>query len=450
MNEERGRRLPVSIESEQAVLGSILIRPECFEQIAGMIDGEDFSREEHKQIFNAMKSMFLKNKTIDPITLVNTLVQDGVYSESGGIEYIRLLSQSVPGASNVREYAAFVKDKALLRRLIATCDEIEDAAYSEEGTATSIVDNAEQLIFALAERRNSRELRHIRDVAQDVYHDLELRAENPNESRGVKTGYSGLDRTLVQLGYGDLVIVGARPAMGKTSFAVNIATNVAKNTGKSVCIFSLEMSAEQLVNRMFASEARVDSTSLRSGMLSPDDWERLAHAAGTLSACEIYLDDTPGVTVTDMKAKLRRMKNLGLVVIDYLQLMQSGRNIDNRVQEVSEISRNLKLMAKELGIPIVCCAQLSRSPDKGRTSKKPMMSDLRDSGSIEQDADMILLLYRDDYYDTENQQVEPSEVSQIEVIVAKNRHGATDTVKMAFDKTYTRFYTIDATAEGEG
>ncbi len=448
MNEELGRRLPVSIESEQAVLGSILIRPDSFEEIAGLLDSEDFSLDEHKKIYATMRSMFLASRNIDTVTLVNTLVQDGVYSESGGVEYIKTLSFSVPTAANVRDYARAVKDKAMLRRLILACDSIEETAYGEQGTAEQIIDSAEQTIFEIAEKRSSKELRHIRDVAQTVYQDLTELSENPNEVRGVQTGYSGIDQVLVQLGYGDFIIVGARPGMGKTSFAVNIATSVAKSTKKTVCIFSLEMSSEQLVNRMLASEARVDSTTLRRGNLSPDDWVRLADAAAELSSCEILLDDTTQITVTDMKAKLRRVKNLGLVVVDYLQLMQSGKNTDSRVQEVSDISRNLKLMAKELGVPIVCCAQLSRNPEsKGRGSKRPMLSDLRDSGAIEQDADIILFLYRDDYYGTEEKdgQVMETDASKMEVIIAKNRHGGVGTVPMHFDKAYTRFYSIEKT-----
>ncbi len=448
MNEELGRKLPVSIESEQAVLGSILLRPDSFDEIAAMLDAEDFYQEEHKKIFSTMRSMFLMSRNIDTITLVNTLVQEGVYTESGGIEYIKLLSMSVPTAANIKEYARYVKDKALLRRLITTCAEIQDVAYGEQGSAGEIIDSAEQMIFDIAERKGSREFQHIRDVAQNVYRDLETLSRNPNEVRGVKSGYSGLDRSLVQLGYGDLVIVGARPGMGKTSFVMNIAANVAKASKKTVCIFSLEMPAEQLVNRMFSSEASVDNTSLRRGSLTPDDWVRLADAAAGLSACEILIDDTSNITVTDMKAKLRRVKNLGLVVIDYLQLMQSGRKIENRTQEVSEISRNLKLMAKDLGVPIICCAQLSRNTEgRGKEGRRPALSDLRESGSIEQDADVVLFIYREDYYAVTDKggQVDEAEAGKVEILIAKNRHGEVTTVPMLFDKTYTRFYTVDNT-----
>ena len=366
MNEELGKRLPISIESEQAVLGSILSRPDSFEKIAGILSEEDFAQEEHRKIFSTMRSMFTASKSIDPITLVNKLVEDGVYNESGGVEYIRQIAVSVPNASNVAEYARAIHEKALLRRLISTCDVISDNAYGEQGTAAQIIDDAEQRIFEIAEKRGSREMRLLRDVAQNVYEDLQRLSENPSELRGVATGYSGLDSTLVQLGYGDFVIVGARPAMGKTSFVVNIASNVAKATKKAVCIFSLEMSSEQLVNRMLSSEARVDSSAMRRGSLTPDDWERLASAAAELSACEIYLDDTTNISVTDMKGKLRRVKNLGLVVVDYLQLMQSGRNIDNRVQEVSDISRNLKLMYRSFAVPSFPAVPKRTAPAKNR------------------------------------------------------------------------------------
>lgn len=446
MSEEYGRRLPVSIESEQAVLSSILIRPDSLERIVGILETEDFSLVEHQKIFSTMRSMFLASRDIDVVTLVNSLVQEGVYDESGGVEYIKVLSTYVSTAANIVDYARAVKDKAVLRRLITTCQDIEETAYSERGTAEHIVDGAEQAIFELAQRRTTNELRHIRDVAGAVYEGLTVLAASQDKPRGVKTGYGKLDEMLVHLGEGDFVIVGARPAMGKTSFVVDIAAEVAKKTGKTACIFSLEMSAEQLVNRMLAREADIDGMTLRRGNLTSQNWVSLAEAAANLSGREIYIDDTTNISVTDMKAKLRRMKNLGLIVIDYLGLMQSGRDrVDNRVQEVSDISRNLKLMAKELGVPILCCAQLSRNPEgKGRGSKRPMMSDLRDSGSIEQDADIVMFLYRDDYYgNEENGQVNPSPVSDIEVIIAKNRHGGTGTVPMRFDKAKTRFFDID-------
>ena len=442
MTEDYGRRLPVSIESEQAILGSILIRPESLERIVGILDAEDFSLEEHRRIFSTMRSMFLASRNIDTVTLVNTLVQEGVYDESGGIEYIKTLSYSVPTAANIVDYARTVKDKSILRRLISTCNDIEETAYSEQGSAEHIVDGAEQAIFEIAQKRSTKELRHIRDVAGNVYESLTVLASSQDKPRGVTTGHPSLDNVLVHLGEGDFVIVGARPAMGKTSFVVDIAVEVAKKTKRTVCLFSLEMSGEQLVNRMLASEADIDGMTLRRGNLSDNEWVQLANAAASLSGLEIYIDDTTNISVTDMKAKLRRMKNLGLIVIDYLGLMQSGRDhVESRVQEVSDISRNLKLMAKELGIPILCCAQLSRNPEgKGRGSKRPMMSDLRDSGSIEQDADCVMFLFRDEYYKTDA--TNEAEGNIAEVIVAKNRHGSTGTVKVGWIGRYTKFRSI--------
>ena len=441
------RNLPVSIEAEQSVLGSILLNPTSFEDIAGMITEEDFSVEEHKQIFVSMRSMFMMSKEIDIVTLINNLVENGVYNETGGKDYIMLLAKFVPTAANIKDYARIIKDKALLRKLINACNEISDIAYSEQGKAEETVDMAEQKIFDIAEKRSSSEFRHISDIMNGVYRDLEYLSQNKGAISGTKTGFSGLDKVLVQMGLGDLVLVGARPGMGKTSFAMNIAVNVAKQSRKTVCVFSLEMSGEQLVSRMLSSEALVDSYAIRSGNLTGDDWGRIAQAAGELTGCDILIDDTSGISVTDMKSKLRRVKNLGLVVIDYLQLMQSGRNIENRVQEVADISRNLKIMAKDLGVPIICCAQLSRGPES-RTVKKPMLSDLRDSGAIEQDADIVMFLYRDEYYkDQADVKKAEQEANTAEVIIAKNRHGSTGSVKMGWIGQFTKFRTLDDESE---
>ena len=305
----------------------------------------------------------------------------------------------------------------------------------------SILDHAENLIFKIAQGRDTQNFRHIREVLQDVYGHLQELRTNAEATQGTKTGFSLLDRGLAGMGKSDLVLIGARPGMGKTSFALNIATNVAKQTKKAVCIFSLEMSAEQLVNRVLASEALVNSYALRTGELTPEDWEHLAVASGELSGCDILIDDTSGMTVTAMKAKLRRVQNLGLVVIDYLGLMQGDRHNDNRVQEVSEISRSLKIMAKELMVPVICCAQLSRGPES-RTDKKPMLSDLRDSGAIEQDADTVIFLYRSEYYKTD-ETANNQTTSIAEVIIAKNRHGSTGNVPMGWNGQYTKFLTIE-------
>ena len=430
--------MPFSLEAEQSVLGAILIDPTCMDHLAGILSAEDFMLEEHRDVFSAMQKMYLRSKTIDVVTLLDELVRDGVYDEAGGKDYIRLISEIVPSAANVKDYAEIVRDKSKLRALIGACDDITAMAYSEQEDTAHLVEMAEQKIFAIAEGRENKGFTHIRDALVQVYDRLHLLAENKAEALGMPTGFSGLDRVLVGLGKSDLVLVGARPGMGKTSFAMNLATHAAITTKKTVCIFSLEMSAEQLVSRVMSSEALIDSYRLRSGELTDEDWGKLAHAASRLSNCDILIDDTVGLTVTGMKAKLRRTKNLGLVVIDYLQLMQSDRRIDNRVNEVAEISRGLKLLAKELQVPVICCAQLSRGPES-RTDKRPMLSDLRDSGAIEQDADIVLFLYRDEYYKTEKD--EPQNIA--EVIVAKNRHGSTGNVKMGWFGQYTKFTTLE-------
>ena len=442
MNGEISRRMPFSLEAEQSVLGAILINPACMDQLAGIISAEDFQLEEHAELYRTMQGMYLRSKTIDVVTLIDELVKAGVYDEAGGKDYIRLISEIVPSASNVKDYAEIVRDKSILRSLIGVCDEVSDAAYSEQDDVPHLVEMAEQKIFAIAEGHENKNFIYIRDALVQVYDRLHMLKENKAEVLGMPTGFSALDRVLVGLGKSDLVLVGARPGMGKTSFAMNLASYAAESTKKAVCIFSLEMSAEQLVTRIMSSEALIDSYRLRSGELEDEDWNKLAHAAARLSDCQILIDDTPGITVTGMKAKLRRVKNLGMVVIDYLGLMQSDRRIENRVQEVAEMSRGLKLLAKELQIPIVCCAQLSRGPES-RTDKRPMLSDLRDSGAIEQDADIVLFLYRDEYYKTED---EPQNTA--EIIVAKNRHGSTGNVKMGWFGQYTKFTTLEEDREG--
>ena len=441
MNEELVRKLPFSLIAEQSLLGSILINPEAFNEIADAVNGADFYMAEHTQIFLAMHELFLTNSEIDVVTLIDMLVMKGVYDKSGGESYIRTLGEVVPNALNVKDYARIVKEKSTLRQLIEVCGDISEVAYSEQDSVAHIIDSAESKIFAIAQGRDTKNFRHIREVLMDVYSHLHEMNTNKGAAQGTKTGFSGLDAVLAGMGDSDLVLVGARPGMGKTSFCLNIATNVAAATKKKVCIFSLEMSAEQLVSRILSSEAMVDSYALRTGELKPEEWENIAEASSRLSACDILIDDTSGITITGMKAKLRRVNDLGLVVIDYLQLMQSDKKIDNRVNEVGDISRNMKLMAKELNVPVICCAQLSRGPES-RTDKKPMLSDLRDSGAIEQDADVVMFLYRDEYYKTDSDPNNERDGDIAEVIIAKNRHGSTGTVKMGWIGRFTKFRTI--------
>ena len=439
MEEELLRKLPFSMPAEQSLLGAILIDPAALNEVAPLIKAEDFYLEEHRQIYLAMQALFFGSREIDVVTLIDKLVSDGVYDKSGGEDYLRTLADAVPSALNVKDYARIIKDKSVLRQLIGAANEISETAYSEQEAVASVLDHAEDLIFNIAQGRTTQNFLTVREVLQRLYDNLHELQENPEASAGTQTGFSGLDRVLAGMGKGDLILIGARPGMGKTSFALNIATNVAKQTKKKVCFFSLEMSAEEVVSRMLSSEAMVNSYSLRTGRLSPDEWEHLAYAASALSGCSLLIDDTSSMSVTAMKAKLRREENLGLVVIDYLGLMQGDTRAENRVQEVSAISRGLKIMAKDLGVPVICCAQLSRGPES-RTDNRPQLSDLRDSGAIEQDADAVIFLYRGEYYKKDK---DPTEMTIAEVIVAKNRHGETRTVKMGWNGQYTKFVTID-------
>ena len=448
---------PMSIQAEQAVLGSIIIKPSSFDHVGGMLTAEDFYHEDHKKIFATLSEMYSTSKTIDTVTLVASLCEKMGREQEKILQYIAVISQSVPAVSNIKEYARIVKEKSILRKLIGACEDISEEAYAQDLPVRTVLDSAQQRIFDISNGNETKEFRHIRDILQNVYADLEVLSANKGETKGSKTGFSGLDRVIVEMGKGDLIIVGARPGMGKTSFAMNIATNVAKNTGKSVCIFSLEMPGEQLCSRILSSEALIDSHTIRTGQLSADDWSNLASVVTSLSGCNIYIDDTSEITATEMKSKLRRIQNLGLVVIDYIGLMKSTSNSDNRATQVGEISRNLKIMAKDLGVPIICCAQLNRGTEqRAGASKRPGLSDLRESGSIEQDADIVLFLYREEYYKelgggddkggADGGSPVDSYANIAEVIIAKNRHGSTGNVKMGWIGQFTKFRTLDEDA----
>lgn len=432
------RQLPFSMEAEQAVLGSILIDPACLDTIS--LTKDDFYLPEHASIYITMQLMYIKSKAIDVVTLVDELIKTGEYTESGGREYLAVLANAVPVASNADDYAKIVKDKALLRRIITSAELIQESAYSGE-SADTVAEMAEASFFGISDTSERKEFLPIQEGILSVFQHLNNLREDPDKYRGISTGFKALDDVIVGMNRSDLVLVGARPGMGKTSFVMNIATSAAKSTGKTVCVFSLEMSAEQLINRMLCSEACIPSYAMRTGELTPDQNTALAYASSKLSETKIVIDDTPGITVAQMKSRLRRVKDLGLVVIDYLQLMQSDTQTANRVQEVGDISRGLKLLAKELDVPVICCAQLSRSPES-RPDKRPMLSDLRESGSIEQDADIVMFLYRDEYYKTD----EANKNAVAEVIVAKNRHGSLDKVKLGWMGEYTRFTNLTSDA----
>ena len=435
MNEELQRRMPFSLEAEQSVLASIMIDPACMDKVSMIVKSEDFYVDAHAEIFRIMLSMYLKSRNIDVVTLLSELKNNDVYDEESGREDLKLIADVVPTASNAEDYAKIVKNKAILRRLIKAGEEIAEDAYTEIDDADLLLENAEEKIYSIADDRENKSFTPIRNLMATVQQQIKERKINPDVNIGTPTGFPALDSVIVGLSGSDLILVGARPGMGKTAFAMNIATQAAEKLGKTVCVFSLEMSGEQLALRMLSSEAQVDGYKMRTGRIDDPEWKSIAYAASKLAELDILIDDTPGASVANIIAKMRRVKNPGLIVIDYLQLMQGDerRRSDNRVQEVGDISRGLKLLAKKLNIPVIACAQLSRGPES-RTDKRPMLSDLRDSGAIEQDADIVLFLYRDEYYkDKENTR------SLAEVIVAKNRHGSLDKVKLGFIGQYTKF-----------
>lgn len=454
------KKMPFSIEAEQAILGSVLIDSEKLNDVLMVIKTEDFYLEQHQAIFAAMIEMFIANKTIDVVTLITKLTQMGNYTEGDAAKYIKMLVDIAGAATNVTEYAGIVKDKSLLRMIINASRDISDTAFSELGEAGDTLDYAEQRIYEIAENRYNVTFDHIRDVILQNYATLNALKNDPESLSGTKTGFGGLDNVLVGMGAGDLIVVGARPGMGKTTFCLNIATNVAKRTKKEVAIFSLEMTSEQLVSRVLCSEGMIDSYTMRTGKLNADEWKRLAEAASALSETNILIDDTSGITTTAMKAKCRRLKNLGLIIIDYLQLMQSDKHTDNRVLEIGQITRALKLMAKDLGVPIILCSQLARTTEQ-RQDKMPALSDLRDSGTIEQDADIVMFLYRDDYYASKSGNEEDEKQNKgyksnannndknssdhlfAKCSVAKNRHGSTNVIPLGWYGHYFKFTEIE-------
>ncbi len=438
MEELLGRQAPHSASAEQAVIGSMLIDTRCIPDVIERLKGAEFYIQQNRDIFETIYSMFSYGQTIDPITVLDQMKTRGVFRETS-TAYIAELMRITPTAANVLEYAAIVSDRALLRNLAAAADEINTLVYEGTGEAENMLEAAERKIYALRQGRVVGGLVPISTVVQTVYSNLSEAASSGQKIPGLSTGLNDLDRYILGLNKGELILIAARPGMGKTSIALNIAMNVAKKSGKTVAVFSLEMSREQLVSRLLAGEGLVPSQNLLTGQLNSDEWKRIAAAAQVLSATDMRIDDNPMLSVSDMNAQCRRISNLGLVVIDYLQLMQSAGGDsrkyagENRQQVVSDISRMLKIMAKELNVPVICLSQLSRASE-GRPNKRPMLSDLRESGAIEQDADVVIGLYREGYYNAECEEPNVSEA-----IVLKNRKGQTGTVKLAWLAEYTTF-----------
>ena len=431
------KELPYSQEAEEAVIGSILLDPvKCRETVMEMLKPEHFYRPMHQKIFSILMMSYVTGKNEDIVTVVNETVDRGIFENSNmARNYLFGLMDNVPSTSNITSYCDIVMQKYQMRVLLNVANDIIAGVNEGGNDASSLLDSAEQKIFDIRQGKDVQGLTSINEVIVETFHHLtEIAGDNAAEFKGARTGFSQLDSITTGLQKTDLIVLAARPAMGKSAFALNIAVNCCKATKREVVIFSLEMGKEQLVSRMLASEGKVNNTLLRNGEMKEEDWTKLAEAADVLSHLPIYLDDgAGGVTVPKMKAKLRRMKNLGLVVIDYIQLMESPNKHSSRVTEVSEITRQIKLMAKELGVPIIALSQLSRSAEK-REDKRPMLSDLRESGSIEQDADIIMFLYRDAYYaDSKEDQ------TVAECIVAKNRHGQVSTVKLSWIGEYTLF-----------
>lgn len=432
---ETGGELPFSLEAEQTILGAVLTEPDVLSTVLEKIKPDCFFNEQHKALFQIIVQMFTSGEKADVITLLNIAMQQHLFDTAQeGRAYLAALINMVPSVSNIESYCNIVAEKFYLRSLAFAARAILQDVQSGEVNAQALLDGAEQKIFDIRQGRSIQGLVKIGDAVCEAY-DRIGKISGPDKEKylGARTGYKYLDTVTSGLNRSDLILIAARPGMGKTSFAINIATNVARRGDKEVAVFSLEMSREQLATRMLSTEALVDSHKLRSGYLTNDDWVRLAQGAGVLSGLPMYFDDTAGITVQQIKAKLRRMKNLGLVVIDYLQLMTSTLKTDNRVLVISEITRQLKIMAKELDIPVILLSQLSRGPES-RNDKRPMLSDLRESGSIEQDADIVMFLYRDAYYNKDSATPNISEC-----IIAKNRHGETGTVNLVWDGQFTRF-----------
>ncbi|MDG5473892.1 replicative DNA helicase [Jeotgalibacillus sp. ET6] len=449
MNEQYADRIPPqNIEAEQAVIGAIFLEPQVLISAAEILMPEDFYRSSHQKIFEVMMSLSDKGKAIDLITVTEELSAAKELEDVGGVSYLSDVAASVPTAANLEYYARIVEEKSLLRRLIRTATTIAQDGYAREDEVENLLGEAERSIMEVANRKNTSAFHSMKDVLVRTYDNIEILNSQKGDVTGIATGFNELDRMTAGFQRNDLIIVAARPSVGKTAFALNIAQNVATKTGENVAIFSLEMGAEQLVMRMLCAEGNINAQNLRTGALTDEDWRKLTMAMGSLSNAGIYIDDTPGVRVQDIRAKCRRLKQehgLGMILIDYMQLIHgNGKPGENRQQEVSEISRSLKGLARELEVPVIALSQLSRGVET-RQDKRPMMSDLRESGSIEQDADIVAFLYRDDYYDKESENQ-----NTIEIIIAKQRNGPVGTVSLAFIKEYNKFVNLERRLDDSG
>lgn len=443
-------QLPNSIEAEKAVLGSLMLDSVQVGTIQSIITDDDFYLEKHRKIFQAMEQLFDQERTIDVVTLIDLLRSVNELDNVGGEEYIIELWEETPSAANADNYAQIISDKAQLRRLFHAADKVRKAAMQEGDTVNNIIDESERLILAVGENNQNDKLRSIRPLISEAFERVEELSKLKKEVVGLPTGYVQLDKLTTGFHPDQLIIIAARPSVGKTAFALNIAQNVATKQKVPVAIFSLEMGALDLVNRIICAEGNIDATNLRTGQLTDSEWDSFALATNVLADAPIYIDDSPGIKVSEIRAKCRRLKqeraDLGLIVIDYLQLIDGSGRTENRQQEVSEISRQLKKLAKELAVPVIALSQLSRGVEH-RQNKRPMLADIRESGSIEQDADIVAFLYREDYHQQDEDEESAPSIGDmpnntIEVIIAKNRAGARDTVKLLFKKEYNKFSSL--------
>lgn len=438
---EVGKVPPHDIEAEQAVIGSMLTDKDAVISAVEKLKPEDFYREDNKAIYEAILSLYSKAEPIDIITVKDELIGNGKFETVGGLEYLAMLPDKVPLTTNIDQYIKIVEEKSILRNLIKASTDIINLGYGQTEETDAIIDIAEKKIFDIMQRKNQKGYSQIKDILIETFAEIEKLYNQKGYVTGVPTGFVDLDQITAGLHKSDLVLVAARPAMGKSAFALNIATYAAIKANTPTVIFSLEMSKEQLVNRILCCEAMVDSNKVRTGKIEEADWVKLATALGPLSEAPIYIDDTPGISIMEIRAKCRKLKlekNIGLIVIDYLQLIQgTGKKGASREQEISEISRSLKILAKELDVPVIALSQLSRAAEQ-RQDHRPMLSDLRESGAIEQDADIVMFLYRDDYY---NQDTEKKNIA--EVILAKHRAGSTGTVELLWLGNYTKFVNIE-------
>lgn len=436
-----GKVPPHDVEAEQAILGSMLTDKDAVISSIETLQEDSFYREDNKTIFAAMLSLYSKNEPIDIITVKAELVETGNFERVGGIEYLASLPDKVPTTANVEKYIKIVDEKFMLRNLVQSANQLIALGYDETEDVDKILDKAEKEIFDLTQKKSTTGYSSIKDVLVESFAELEKLYNQKGHITGVSTGFSDLDYKTSGFHGSELIILAARPAMGKSAFAINIATNAAVQNKVPVAIFNLEMSKEQIGNRILCSEAMVDSNKIKTGQIEDQDWMKLASTLGILSDAPIYIDDTPGISVMEIRAKCRKLKmekNIGLIVIDYLQLIQgSGKKNSSRENEISEISRSLKILAKELDVPVIALSQLSRGAEK-RDDKRPMLSDLRESGAIEQDADIVMFIYRDDYY---NENSEEKNVA--EIIMAKHRGGSTGTVKLAWMPSFTKFANLE-------